>query len=177
MKHILLHGSPAVGKYTIGLELEKKLGCPFMHNHLTVDVGKVFFEFHTEPFWDLTEKLRLGCIEAAVRHGVPIVIETLCYAHPEDEKFVNLRENLLRTAGGKLIPVFLECSKDELRKRTLGEHRKEMGKIHEIEELDNFCGKWNFARILHENTISIDTNGKTPEECADEIIKSVGLGD
>ena len=45
MNLVLLYGPPAVGKMTVGAQLSQLTGYPLFHNHLTVDLGLLFFPF------------------------------------------------------------------------------------------------------------------------------------
>lgn len=58
MKLIFIYGSPAVGKLTVAKELSKKIGYPIFHNHLTVDLAKVLFDFEDKRFSSYRDKLR-----------------------------------------------------------------------------------------------------------------------
>lgn len=50
MKFILLFGPQAVGKMTVGHELEKITELKFFHNHMTIELVYPFFGFGTEAF-------------------------------------------------------------------------------------------------------------------------------
>jgi shikimate kinase len=56
MKLVLLFGPQAVGKMTVGHELEKVTELKLFHNHMTIDLVTKFFDYRTkegkasEPF-------------------------------------------------------------------------------------------------------------------------------
>ena len=58
MKFILLFGPQAVGKMTIGHELEKVTDLKLFHNHMTIELVKPFFDFGTPSFHRLVNLFR-----------------------------------------------------------------------------------------------------------------------
>ena len=44
---VVLFGPPAVGKMTVGRELERLTGLPLFHNHMTIELVVPFFDFDT----------------------------------------------------------------------------------------------------------------------------------
>lgn len=175
MKLIYLHGPPAVGKFTIAKELENLAGCKLFHNHLTIDVVRPLFEFGSENFWGLVQKLRLICFEAVAKHDAGNIIYTSCYDHPGDLPFIESIEAVLSSVGGEFIPVFLQCDFADLEKRVTGSSRVEMGKIISVEGLRKQLSKWNCTAVPRDNCITIETTGKSPIQCAEEIIKILEL--
>lgn len=57
MKFILITGPQAVGKMTIGQELEKLSGLKLFHNHMTIELLHPFFGFDSET-WRLSDLIR-----------------------------------------------------------------------------------------------------------------------
>ncbi len=45
MKFVLLFGPQAVGKMTVGQELERLTGLKLFHNHMTIDLVAPFFSY------------------------------------------------------------------------------------------------------------------------------------
>ena len=173
MKLIFLHGPPASGKYTIARVLHASHGVLNFHNHLTIDVAKSLFDFGTDEFWDLTHRLRRTALAARADQGDASVVFTSCYSSPHDDPIVAALEGDVISRGGKLIPVFLECSMEELRRRVTDPSREEMRKLHTVEGLDEYVGAWNFVALDRPNTICLETDARSPAECAEEIAESV----
>ncbi len=65
MKLIFLHGMPGVGKLTVATELAKLTGFKLFHNHLTVDLVTSLFEFGSQPFIELRERIWLDTFAQA----------------------------------------------------------------------------------------------------------------
>ena len=169
MKLIFLHGPPASGKYTIARVLHASYGVLNFHNHLTIDVAKSLFDFGTGEFWNLTHRLRRTALAARAEHGEASVVFTSCYSSPHDDAIVAALEGEVTSRGGQFIPVFLDCSMEELRRRVADPARKEMRKLHSIQGLDEYIGAWNFMALERPNTFAVKTDGRSPEECAEEI--------
>jgi hypothetical protein len=69
MTLVVLFGPPAVGKMTVGLELERLTGLRLFHNHMTVDLVLRFFPFGTPPFQRLVSELRTRLCEEVAGTG------------------------------------------------------------------------------------------------------------
>ena len=173
MKLIFLHGPPASGKYTIARALQASHGVLNFHNHLTIDVAKSLFDFGTDEFWDLTHQLRRTALAARAERGAASVVFTNCYSSPHDDSTVAALEGEVISRDGQFVPVFLECSVEELRRRVTAPARKEMRKLQSVQGLDDYIGAWNFAPLDRPNTIVVKTDGRSPEACAEEIAKRV----
>lgn len=173
MKLIFLHGPPASGKYTIARVLHSTHGVLNFHNHLTIDVAKALFDFGTEPFWDLTHRLRRTALAAKAEQGESSVVFTNCYSSPHDDATVAALESEVTSRGGEFVPVFLECSIEELRRRVIAPGRADMRKLHTVHGLEEFMETWNLVALDRSNTIVVRTDGRSAAECAEEIAKRV----
>ena len=173
MKLIFLHGPPASGKYTIARVLHASFGVLNFHNHLTIDVAKALFDFGTDPFWELTHRLRRTALAAKAEQGGGDVVFTNCYSSPHDDSTVAALEAEVTSRGGHFIPVFLECSLGELRRRVTDPAREEMRKLHSVQGLDEFMAAWNLVALERPNTLVVRTEGRSPEDCAEEIAARV----
>lgn len=177
MKLIFLHGPPASGKYTIAVALGAKLKCGVFHNHLTIDVARPLFEFGTKEFWSFVRKLRLNCFRRGALNRDLTVIYTSCYDHPNDLEFFEAIEQIVVNNGGEVVPVYLSCDAKELENRVLGDSRKEMGKIRSVDGLRKQLAQWNCIAIPRANCLTVDTNGKTSEASALEIVAALNGAD
>src|SRR5436309_927470 len=84
--HVVVYGPPAAGKLTVAQVLAERYGFKLLDNHLTVDTALRLFDFGTDPFGRLVERLRLVLFDAAARAGVDIV-STFVFAHPVDRPY------------------------------------------------------------------------------------------
>ena len=174
MKLIFLHGPPASGKLTIAKAISAKTGLNIFHNHLTIDAARPFFEFGTNEFWDLVRELRLACFRAAAG-SVETVIYTNCYDHPSDLPFFEKMEEIVMGSGGEVIPVFLQCDVAELENRVSASSRVELGKINTVDKLRNYMSAWNCAAIPRRNCLTVVTDKRSAEECAEILIERLDL--
>ncbi len=175
MKLVVLHGPPASGKFTIAKALEAQIGARVFHNHLTLDVAKPLFEFGTQAFWELVVDLRLTCLTALMRHGTGTVIWTWCYDHPSDLKFFEQIERIAYAEHAALIPVYLQCSVEELERRVSAPSRHEMRKLTSVTGLHKTLSRWNCVAIPRDNCVVVRTDERSPSQCTKDIIERVGL--
>src|SRR6201992_3497068 len=84
MKLIFLHGSPAVGKLTVAKALLRLVPARLMDNHANVDLARTVFDFGVPGFWELVPPSRCVALQAAAKHGVPLLVTTYCYVAPDD---------------------------------------------------------------------------------------------
>lgn len=176
MKLIYLHGPPASGKYTIAKSLESRIGARNFHNHLTIDVAKSLFAYGSREFWDLTRALRMLSLQAIAHDPNAIVVFTTCYSRPESDRSVAAMEELALKSGGDFLPVYLECEPEELERRVTSPSRLGTAKIRSVEGLRRFLRQWNCVPVPRPHCISVVTDGRSAEECAEEIVQRLALG-
>jgi hypothetical protein len=63
MKFIVVFGPPAVGKMTVGYELEKLTGFRLFHNHMTIELVLNFFDYEQPQFHRLLLSLEGGFLK------------------------------------------------------------------------------------------------------------------
>jgi hypothetical protein len=105
--------------------------------------------------------------------GEASVVFTNCYSSPHDDSTVAALEGEVTSRDGQFVPVFLDCSVEELRRRVTAPSRKEVRKLHSVKGLDAYIGAWNFMPLDRPNTIVVETDARSAEECAEEIARSV----
>ena len=174
MKLIFLHGPPAAGKYTIAQCLERSAGVRNLHNHLILDVAKALFDFGSDDFWDLTDKLRLVALEAVAPSADAAVAMTMGYTSDALTQ-VEAIERLVSESGGEFIPVFLKCDMEELRRRVSNPGRSEMKKINSVEGLERYMSEWDHIPFSSPNSLTVVTQGRSAGDCAEEIIRRLVL--
>ena len=83
---LVITGPPAVGKMTVGNELEKLTGLKLFHNHMTIDLAIRFFDFGTAAFGRLVSEFRRRIIEEVAQSDLPGLIFTYCWAFNLDKE-------------------------------------------------------------------------------------------
>lgn len=185
MKFILIFGPQAVGKMTVGQELEKKTGFKLFHNHMTLELLHPFFGFSPETF-RLSGQIREEMFKSMAKSGMEGVIFTYVWAFDmqEDWDFVAKTCNIFEEEGNEVYLVELEANiakrlernKTESRllhkptKRNTVESEKEL--LHSMEQhrLNSAEGE-----IERGHYIRIDNTELDPEETAQKIIEAFSL--
>ena len=74
VKLVFLYGPPAVGKYTIGVELAAQTGFRLFHNHLTVSLVSAVFERDSDVWLRMLRSVRRDVLTEAARNGVDLIM-------------------------------------------------------------------------------------------------------
>ena len=125
MKFILIIGPQAVGKMTVGHELEKITDLKLFHNHMTIELLHPFFGFGTET-WRLSDLFRTEIFKAMSNSDLYGIIFTYVWAfdQQEDCDFVNKIYDIFETKGDVYL-VELEADLEERLQRNKTPHRLE----------------------------------------------------
>ncbi len=183
MKLVLIIGSGAVGKMTVGQALMKKTGLRLFHNHMTIEPTIEIFGAYNG---NVVQRLRQVIFEEFVKSDNEGMIFTFMWAFDmqEDWDYVNWLVKLFEEHGGEsyfvelVAPqeIRLERNKTENRlankasKRDLEISEQRMLGLEERYRLESREGE-----IPFENYIKIDNSNLTPEEVADMIVEKFGF--
>jgi hypothetical protein len=171
MKLLFLHGAPAAGKLTVAKALPARL----MDNHAAIDLALTIFEFGAPGFWALVHDVRLSAIDAAAEHGVPLLVTTFCYAEPEDREQFRQIEAIVQRHGGKLLPVFLHCSREEALRRIGNPDRVERRKLTSAEQLIRDLDRYDLTAVPRPDCLRLDTGVNAAEVTAQKVVRHFGL--
>jgi shikimate kinase len=174
-KLLFLHGPPAAGKLTVAKAVLRYVPGRLFDNHVAIDVARTVFEFGTPGFWELVHAVRCSVLEAAARAHVPLVVATYCYAEPDDRAAIAGFEAILARHGGRLLPVFLQCSREELLRRVANADRRQRGKVTSATGLDEFVAQFNITRLPHADCQVLDSERSSAEANALEIVRRFAL--
>ena len=175
MKLIFLHGSPAVGKLTVAKALLRLVPARLMDNHANVDLARTVFDFGAPGFWELVHSSRCVALDAAAKHGVPLLITTYCYVEPTDLANYEEFEAIVHQYGGEMLPVFLHCPQEEALRRVGNPDRVERRKLTSAEGLTSYLDANNFTSVPREECIKFDTAAMPAETTAAEIVRHFRL--
>jgi len=176
MDLVYIYGPPAVGKLTVATELAGLTGYAVFHNHLSIDCALPLFEFGTGAFWRLVADIRDSCIEAAAREDRSLIF-TNVYAHPDDLANANRRFAAVEGHGGRVCLVQLTSTVAVLAARVLGEHRAAMGKLADIEQLQELLGSNDLVTPIPGRAgLTIDNSDIDAAATARIIAGHYGLG-
>jgi hypothetical protein len=175
MKLIFVHGAPASGKSTVAKALLRAVPGRLFDNHVAIDLARTVFDFDAPGFWELVHVVRLSALGAAAERGVPLIATTYCYSEPDDLALFEQFEEVLKRHGGELLPVFLYCPEEEAARRVGGADRTMRKKIASVEALNSFRARWNIAPVPRDSCLALDTEIRSPEATAHEIIRHFAL--
>lgn len=80
-KLVLLTGPQAVGKMTVGQELEKITKLKLFHNHMTIDLVSKFFDYSTQVGRRLVIDFRMKILEEVAKSDLEGVVFTCVMAY------------------------------------------------------------------------------------------------
>ena len=175
MKLVFLHGAPAVGKLTVAKALLRIVPGRLMDNHAAIDLALTIFEFGAPGFWELVHEVRYSALDAAAAHGVPLLVTTFCYAEPEDREQFGQIEEIVQHHGGELLPVFLNCSREEALRRVGNPDRVERRKISSGEHLIREFDRYDLTAVPRADCLKLDTGTNPAEVTAQKIVQHFAL--
>lgn len=174
MKLVFLYGPPAAGKYSIAKLLAEKTGYKLFHNHATVDLVSSVFEFGTQSFWDLVQKIRLDFFAVAAKEKLPGIIFTFVYEKNSDDSLVKRIIHTVAQNGGEILFIQIYCEKEELLKRVEEESRKQFQKVKTKEALVQMLNSGDLcSAISFVKSNRVDTTNLSIEEAAQQIIELI----
>ena len=73
MKFLIIIGPPAVGKMTVGQELEKITELKLFHNHVTIEMVLPYFEMDSPSFKKLVKSFRMQMFEEVAKNDMGLI--------------------------------------------------------------------------------------------------------
>jgi predicted kinase len=174
-RHILLYGPPAAGKLTVARCLASRHGLKLLDNTLTIEVALRLFDFGTQPFTELVDRLRDELFDAAARAGLDVV-STFVYAHPDDRGYVDRLIEITERGGGSVTFVQLKPPPAVLEERVSQPSRATMAKFRDPDKLRQALAEYDVSTPINPDDLSIDNSDIPPEEVAAMIAAHAGLG-
>ncbi len=169
MQRIYLHGPPAVGKLTVAKHLVELTDARLFDNHVAIDLARSILSFEEDGFWELVKRTRLLVLEVAAQQNIPLVVMTSCYSDEEDRETLEAYEEALNRFNATILPVFLQCSFEEMRNRVTNPDRKERRKISTELDLERFVSETVCTPIPRENCLELSNDTVLPMETAERI--------
>ena len=187
MEFILLFGPPAVGKMSVGLEIEAKTGIKLFHNHQTIELVIKYFDFGTPPFKTLVHSFRKQLFSEVAKSDLRGLIFTYVWALDceGDHRFVSDVCEIFESVGANISLVELYADLEERLRRNKTPQRLEAKPT----KRDIAFSEANLLSIdkkyqLNTNKESlnhpfphmkIDNTQLTAHDAADMIIKELGI--
>jgi len=180
MKFVLIFGPQAVGKMTVGHELEKMTDLKLFHNHMTIELLAPYFGFSRE-MWQLVNQFRRDIFETAAASEMYGMIFTYVWGFDlqSDWDYVDQISKIFEEKGGEVCYVELEADLGSRIERNKTPHRLEhkptkrdivrseqdLKRTMEQHRLNSFPGE-----IKKENYIRIDNTNRSAREVAEIIV-------
>jgi hypothetical protein len=119
MTLVIIFGPPAVGKMTVGLEVERLTGFRLFHNHMTVDPVLRLFPFDSPAYRRLVPEFRRQIFEEFAVSDELGLIFTFVWALDDsgDRAFVDSAMDTFSKRGAQTYFVELEATQAERLKR------------------------------------------------------------
>ena len=186
MKLVMLFGPQAVGKMTIGHELEKITNLKLFHNHMTIELVSPFFNYGTPTGKKLVKLFREEIFKEVASSDLEGLIFTFLwyFDSKEDWEYTEKIVKIFRDKGAEIYFVELEANEEERLKRNKTEHRlehkpskrniawsdgelKKSGLEHRLNSEE--------GEIKEKNYIKIDNTNLSPEIVAQKIKEAFNL--
>jgi hypothetical protein len=116
---VVIFGPAAVGKMTVGLELQRLTGLRLFHNHMSADLALQFFKFGTPEFGQLVSSIRSLVFEAVAGSELPGLIFTYVWSLGDlrDKAHIDSLVKSFTDHGAEVCYVELVASQEERLRR------------------------------------------------------------
>ncbi|PGM52678.1 AAA family ATPase [Bacillus sp. AFS053548] len=177
MKFVLVFGPQAVGKMTVGQELEKITDLKLFHNHMTIDLVSKFFDYGTKEGSRLVNLFRNEIFEEVSKSNLYGIIFTYVWAldHKSDWEYVENVCTIFESKGATTYFVELEAELDERLARNKTPHRLEhkptkrdieWSENNLMKTMEKFRLNSIEGEIQKENYLKINNTNMSAEEVA-----------
>lgn len=125
MNLVIIFGPQAVGKMTVGHELEKITDLKLFHNHMTIELVQPFFNYGTAEGKRLVRLFRNEILEAVAKSDLPGIIFTMIWDFEAqgDWDYIAEISDMFEKKEGNVCLVELEADTDVRIERNKSEHR------------------------------------------------------
>lgn len=180
-KLVLIIGPQAVGKMTVGQELEKITELKFMHNHETLELPARIFGWGSDSRHKLTNLFRTAIFEEMAKSDLEGLIFTLVFAfdNKDEWEWLEKTKKIFENNGGEIFIVELETDIEERIKRNRTENRLnnkpskrniEFTEKEIVEDTQKYRLNSMDGEVKEKNYIKINNTNLTAESVA-KIIK------
>lgn len=186
MKLVIIFGPQAVGKMTVGQELEKVTDLKLFHNHMTIELVHPFFSYGTDKGRGIVKDFRNRLFTEIADSDLDGLIFTFIWNFDVqgDWDYIEEVSNIFKDKGAEICLVELEADTDERFRRNRTEHRL----LHkptkrDIEFSDGLLQKSvekdrlnsNDGEVNQENYLRINNTDLSPDVVARQIKERFSL--
>ena len=105
-KLVLLTGPQAVGKMTVGQELEKITNLKLFHNHMTIDLVSKYFGYNTDKGRKLVNDIRMMVFKEVSNSSLEGIIFTFVMAYDcKEDVELTKKIELARDLPGEILKI------------------------------------------------------------------------
>ncbi len=122
-KFLLIIGPQAVGKMTVGQELEKITGYKLFYNHMTIEMVRKIFDYDKKSFRKMNQIIRYEVFKEFAKSNEEGIIFTGCFDFGNDFKEEKEEVNKWMKLFDETYVVELEAELKERLKRNKTENR------------------------------------------------------
>ena len=122
-KFVLIIGPQAVGKMTVGQQLSKITGYKLLHNHMTIEMVRLIFDYDKETFLKMNSVIRYEIFKEFAKSKEKGIIFTACFDFGKDFQIEIEQANRFMELFEESYVVELEASLEERLKRNKTENR------------------------------------------------------
>ncbi len=170
----------AVGKMTVGHELEKITDLRLFHNHMTIELVSPFFDYSSDTGKRLVKLFRKEIFEEVAKSDLEGLIFTFVWGfdYKSDWDYIDNLCDIFESKGGSVYFVELEADVDERIKRNKHPHRLahkptkrniERSEKGLIEYDKKFRMNSKKGELKKKNYLRIDNTNLSPEKVAKKI--------
>ena len=125
MNFIIITGPQAVGKMTVGQELEKITNLKLLHNHMTIEILTKIFNYNRDAFRKLNEEFRMQIFREFAKSNQEGLIFTTTWDFDDKEEWERIYKyiQIFKQNKGQIYIVELEADLEERLKRNKTENR------------------------------------------------------
>lgn len=182
MKLVIIFGPQAVGKMTVGHELEKTTGLKLFHNHMTIELVSPFFNYGTKTGRKLVYTFRQKIFEEVAKSDLEWLIFTYVWAFNKksDRDYIDKVCDIFESKWAEVYLIELEANVEERLKRNKTPHRlkhkpTKRDTQKSDEDLKQIMNEYRLTshewEIKRKNYMKIDNTDLSAEEVA-EMIKN-----
>ncbi len=186
MKFVVIFGPQAVGKMTVGQELEKLTGLKLFHNHMTIELVVSVFGHHSKEAIRLSNQFREEIFKSFAKSRNKGMIFTFLWAFnlKDEKKYIDKICRIFEKKGGEIFFVELEAdAKERLRRNKTPKRLKHKPTKRDLKwsegDLKETMKKHRLnskpGEIKRKNYIRIDNTKLSSKEVARMIKKGFGL--
>lgn len=186
MKLVIIFGPHAVGKMTVGHELEKITGLKLFHNHMTIDLVSNFFSYSTQSGKRLVNLFRTEIFKEVASSDLEGMIFTYVWGFniQDDRDYIYNLAKIFKDKGAEIYWVELEADVEERIVRNKTENRLkhkptkrniEFSENQLREGMEKYRLNSNPGEVTEENYLRINNTNTDPSSVATQIIEKFRL--